>query len=318
MLLEHGANVAVQGDHGFSALHAAAMFGHARVAEMLLDAGACVDIRNDEGFTPLSTAAQKQDPAVLRLLIEAGANVDNRTFDGATPLWFAAASGSLDCVKELLRAKANPVYAKGNADLSGRDWASVPLDVASQTGQTHVVRELLKLGIKVCGGPTRGRDALWTAAQDNHVEIMALLRDVRVVDKRKGLVQAAGFGREAAVRFLLRENMAKTTSSAYANSYDEIGRTVLYRAAWGAYPRIARFLLDAGADEKVSSQAQLTMGLLLFFEDTPMALVERSLEEKMYRFERATEEQLLRLEAIRRLLLQVDAVRAVSWLWTGR
>lgn len=68
-------------------------------------------------------------------------------------------------------------------------------------------------------------------------------------------MQAAGFGREAAVRFLLREKRAKASSSAYANSCDEIGRTVLYRAAWGAYPRIARFLLDAGADEKVPSQA---------------------------------------------------------------
>lgn len=55
------------------------------------------------------------------------------------------------------------------------------------------------------------------------------------------------------------------------------------------------------------------MGLPLFFEDTPMALVLQSLDKEKYRFERATEEQLVRLEAIRRLLLQVDAIRAVSW-----
>lgn len=316
MLLESGANIAVKADHGFSALHAAALFGHLEVAQMLLQAGADVDIRNDEGFTPLSTAVETEDNPVVKLLIEAGANVDNQTIDGSSPLWIAAARGHLDCVKQLLRAKANPVSAKGNEDLGGRKWNSVPLDIASQTGQTHVVRELLKLGIKACGGPSRGRDALWTAAQDNHIGVMTLLRDVGVVDKRKGLVQAAGFGREAAVRFLLREKKkAKTTSNAYANSCDEIGRTVLYRAAWGAFPRIARFLLDAGADEKTPSQAQLTMGLRLFFEDTPMALVQRSLDQKMYRFESATEEQLVRLEAIRRLLLRVDAIRATSWLW---
>ncbi|CAM9219372.1 unnamed protein product [Scytosiphon promiscuus] len=318
MLLQKGANVEVQADNGFTALHAAAMFGHPNVAQALLDAGADKDVRNEEGFTPLSTAAEKEEPALLGLFISAGADVNKRTFDGATALWMAAARGNVNCVKQLLRAKANPRYDKHEEDVEGRRWTSVTLDVAAQGGHAEVVRELLKLGIKACGGPTRGRDALWTAAQDDHVEVMALLRDVGVVDKRKALVQSAGFGREAAVRFLLREKMrANTDTRAYARSLDQNGRTVLYRAAWGAFPKIARFLLDAGADEKARSQAQLSLGLPLFFEDTPMALVTRSLEKKTYRFGRATEEQLVRLEAIRRLLLQVDAIRAVSWLWTA-
>ena len=171
--------------------------------------------------------------------------------------------------------------------------------------------------MKACGGPSRGKQALFFAAQDNHVGVMALLRDAGVVDSSKALVAAAAFGREAAVRFLLRQK----SGSAYTNSSDDAGRTVLFRAVWGAHSRITKWLLDAGADESLSSLAQMSDvfdGGAMFGHDTPLALARRSVEKRQYRFDRATDEQLLHLKAIHRLFLQADAVRANSWGWPPR
>lgn len=49
--------------------------------------------------------------------------------------------------------------------------------------------------------------------------------------------------------------------------------------------------------------------------DTPLGLVDRCLLMKIDGGRPATDQQLNALEAIRRLLLQVEVVHAMSWLW---
>jgi len=314
LLLQHGADVAAVDDVGYTALHASAGNGHLTATKMLTEAGANVDSPNEDGLTPLFYAAKAGHHSTVRALIGAGATVDFRAIDGSTALWHAAGLGMVNALRELLSAKADPACGPIEDAFDGNPSVCNVLDVAAQCGRTQVVVELLKLGVKVCGGASRGKQALFFAAQDNHVDVMALLRDSGVVDSSRALVAAAAFGREAAVRFLLRQK----SGSAYVNSSDANGRTVLYRAVWGAHPRIARWLLDAGADESLSSLAQRTQvfdGGPIFWQDTPLALARRSVETKRFRFDRATEEQLRNLEAIHRLFLRVEAVRAVSWLW---
>jgi len=50
---------------------------------------------------------------------------------------------------------------------------------------------------------------------------------------------------------------------------------------------------------------------------TPLALAEKGLGTGKVIGATATQEQLHSLEAIRRLLLRVEAARATSWLWPG-
>lgn len=57
---------------------------------------------------------------------------------------------------------------------------------------------------------------------------------------------------------------------------------------------------------------------MVIFNDSPMSYLARAVRDKKISGEDATEEQLHRLEAMRRLLLRVGAVHAVSWLWPGR
>ena len=56
VLVEAGADVNRQCEHGRTALHMAAAWGHADVAQLLLENGADATIVDDEGMTPVDVA----------------------------------------------------------------------------------------------------------------------------------------------------------------------------------------------------------------------------------------------------------------------
>lgn len=79
-------------------------------------------------------------------------------------------------------------------------------------------------------------------------------------------------------------------------------------------PRVVQLLVDAGADTAYAFR-DLDRGEIDVSE-TPLALINRFIRENnVWAGEEATEEQLHGLEAVRRLLMRVEAVHAVSWLW---
>lgn len=81
-------------------------------------------------------------------------------------------------------------------------------------------------------------------------------------------------------------------------------------------PRVARMLVEAGADTAVAAAAANPFGMM-YFNGTPLALATAFLRTKEIEGEPATEQQLRSLGAVRRLLLTAKAVHAVSWLWTA-
>ena len=73
-------------------------------------------------------------------------------------------------------------------------------------------------------------------------------------------------------------------------------------------------LVDAGPDTNSPCQLMLRKGSNMTC--TPLSLTNLFLREKAFLVkEDLTEEEFHRLEAIRLLLVRVDAIRAVSWLW---
>lgn len=70
MLIEKGAKVDAQDDHGNTALHAACKNGYRGLAEILIENGANVTGGNKEGHTPLYLAAQNDDLSCAKFLIE--------------------------------------------------------------------------------------------------------------------------------------------------------------------------------------------------------------------------------------------------------
>ena len=140
-LIKSGADVnAAQGD-GMTALHWAAMDGHADIAEVVLRAGASVDPLTRLGaYTPLHLAAQESEAAVAALLLDAGANANARTTTGgATPLHFAATAGSAEVIQQLIAHKADP-------NLVESQWGHTPLMFAAARNRGAAIKALIAGG----------------------------------------------------------------------------------------------------------------------------------------------------------------------------
>lgn len=223
--------------------------------------------------------------------------------------------GDIDVTRELLLANAN---AQLGSDI-------IPIDMAAGCGHSHMVRELLQQrGIEGCGGVSGGVNALHAAAQHNHVDILAMLTKAGVVDTGTALIGAAERGHDAPVKLLLQEHSEKNAPGvgAYVNNKidDPFGRNPLRRsvveACRACAPRVVRMLVDAGVDTASAVPITKTRGGYgPATNATLLAFTTRNLRKRTAGGKPATEEELHRLEAVRRLLLRVKAVRAVSWLW---
>ena len=312
ILLDKEADVTITADGGLTALLWSAKAGHVAVSKMLVNAGADLEAATYQSKrTPLHLAAREGHGDVTSMLIEAGADLNCRGRGEETPLFFAVQKRHMNIVKMLLRAKANPL-------LTGRNPASgkmcIPLDLAAHNGYSEVVHEMVQqVGIEGCGGASGGVDALEQAATNQHLDTMAVLTDAGVVDDGVCLAGAVAHGRELSVQFLLRQR--KGDEAAYANYKDIVGFTpLLYSFGLSGYyssPRIVRLLVEAGADTTSVIQTRETLGGTI----SPLAKLTSILGEKKIGGKYVKKEQLHRLEGIRRLLLQAEAVHATSWVW---
>ena len=119
----------IDGEHGTPL--AAALHGrHFRVAELLLQHGADVDIQGTEEQTPLHTAiGWDSDAAVdaVQFLLKHGADVNAHQRNGSTPLHHAAAKGNSEIVRMLLRHGKTPLHRLPNLTREGRHLDPSPL-----------------------------------------------------------------------------------------------------------------------------------------------------------------------------------------------
>lgn len=112
-------NVEIRTRDDESPLMMAALKGHLDLARKLIDRGADV---NKTGWTPLHYAATGGHLAIMELLLEHHAYIDAESPNGTTPLMMAAQYGSVDAVKLLLAAGADP-RLKNQLGLSAIDFA---------------------------------------------------------------------------------------------------------------------------------------------------------------------------------------------------
>jgi len=141
-LLDDSAGAAIAGfsDDGWTPLHLAAYFGHAKVVECLLARGADVTARstNPTANTPLHAALSANQKMAAGLLLGAGADVNAADAAGWKPLHLAAAANNLDVIKTLV--------AQGADVHSANKDGVTPRDLAEQKGHREAAAFLMRHG----------------------------------------------------------------------------------------------------------------------------------------------------------------------------
>jgi formylglycine-generating enzyme len=134
-LVEHGARIdAAQTtgrDRGLTALHRAAYFDAANVAELLLSHGAEVNAHGPAGATPLLYAASNGSRKTVEILLRHGADVSVATGAGQTAISEATSHGHLDIVELLQSHGAAPNPRSLNDAAAGGELEAVRYILAS-------------------------------------------------------------------------------------------------------------------------------------------------------------------------------------------
>ncbi|ENN73908.1 hypothetical protein YQE_09480, partial [Dendroctonus ponderosae] len=119
-LITAGAQVALKGTDGMTALHAAARTGNLAACQALLRAnkGLC-DMRDDGGWTPLVWACEHGFTEVARFLLDQGADIHSRDVEQNVALHWAAFKGSAATAELLLNLNSdvNVVNVHGDTPL---------------------------------------------------------------------------------------------------------------------------------------------------------------------------------------------------------
>ena len=176
--------------------------GFVDMATLLLEHRAVPDKSSVDGMTPLLFAAQKGFVEVAKVLLEHRADPDKSRDDGVTPLLRAALKGFVDVAKLLLEHRGRPEQAQcrrhdslalhaAHERLRRRGHSSCWSTGPTSTGRTprskhpstwhpmkgHVstVRLFLLQNADVTVEDKWGDDALASARQQNHHEVVQLL-----------------------------------------------------------------------------------------------------------------------------------------------
>jgi ankyrin repeat protein len=152
---------------GTTALMAASLHGHTRLAEELLARGADPNLQGDQGVTPLTAAIIRGHFEIGSLLLGHNADPNIATDTGVTPL-MAAVTCSPQLAERLIAAGAK-VSA---IDSQGTD----ALLAASLQGNARVIAILLQNGAEPFGKRGGGMTPIEAAEAAGHTEIAAILR----------------------------------------------------------------------------------------------------------------------------------------------
>lgn len=180
LLLDAGAEPAVENRYGVTPLSLACMNGNCGIVERLLSAGADPHTTLRGGETVLMTAARTGKLGSVQTLLEHGAEVDATERNGQTALMWAAAEGHVDVVDALLDSGAD-----FRAPLES---GFTPLLFAVREGHASVVERLLEAGADVdeamqpkksfSRSPGKGMSALSLAIENAHFELALRLIEV--------------------------------------------------------------------------------------------------------------------------------------------
>lgn len=137
LLLDVGADIALENNESDTALMRAAIQGRYEVVALLLAKGADVNQKSSQGqWNAFMGAANNDHIEVMKLLLKAGAHINAQNSDGDTALILAVREGYAQIVKWLLEQGAF-------THLTNRQNQTA-LDIAQAAGNQEIVKLLLE------------------------------------------------------------------------------------------------------------------------------------------------------------------------------
>ena len=229
-LLEQGLPANARQADGATALHWAAHWDAAAMADALVRAGAAVDAANDFGVTPLWLACLNGSETLVAVLLAAGADANAALPSGETVLMTASRTGSAETVRLL---------ASHGADLNAREHTRGQTALMWAVAQQHpdIVETLVALGADVhARSAPRPRRIHTRTAGFNPSGVVDIVQG-----SNTPILFAARQGNLEAARHLV-------AAGAHVNDTAASGTSALVVAAHSGHTALALFLLDQGAD----------------------------------------------------------------------
>ena len=239
----------------------AVMKGNRAAVRALLARKADVNAPQVDGTTALHWAARVDDLETADLLLRAGARVAAANREGVTPMRLAAMNGSVQMIRRLLIAGADP-----NAKLT--QFGDTALMMAARTGKADSITSLLESGARIndkesWGGTTA---LMWAVAERHPAAVKVLIAAGADVNARSSFVPAAnGRGFEG------RTPVSSEADRAVEEFASGLLTPLMFAAREGDVES-ARLLLEAGADvNAIAGDGKDALGLAIFNGNYEMA-----------------------------------------------
>ncbi len=244
----NGIDINFQGVNQITPLSVAVENGCNEIVEWLLANGAEVDAKDRRGTTPLMTAAWNGDSIIIQKLLEYGADPNLMDEYGNTPLFLAAdgisifGKGSVECVRMLLEAGANPDF--------GGDSEDKALNEASRNGNVEIVRMLIDAGADLEIKGLNHFTPLINASNNNKLEVVEILIDAGANVNARSYFETSAMHHSNNLDIL----GLLIAHGAEIDPQDISGETPLYNAVKCRGKEKVRFLIDHGANPKIKDK----------------------------------------------------------------
>ena len=139
-----------------------------KTVQELLQKGIAVNVQGPDGSTALLWASHNRSLEVVRSLIAAGADPNRANLYGISPLLEACRQGNAAIALVLLSAGANPSQPGPEGE--------TPLMAASASGNLEIVQKLMAIGVEVNAKESvQDQNALMWASEAGHIEVVRAL-----------------------------------------------------------------------------------------------------------------------------------------------
>ena len=262
VLIDAGADIEAKNNLGRSPLHLASENGELALVKILVRAGAEVCVADNEGDTCLTLAAWFGQTETVRYLVSLPeVDMNQRGLRGRTALHMAVLKVHADVVEVLIDAGADIEVKSENessplpfgADIEG-DNGDSPLHLASQFGETAIVKMLVEAGAGVRVTNNEGDTCLILAAHFGHTETVRYLVGLPEVDVNQRTKEGwlPGTGGRTALHSLeyVDTDVVEVLIDAGADieAKDPCGQSPLHCASEKGEIAIVKVLVEAGAE----------------------------------------------------------------------